>query len=164
MPNNITKVNRDEIATFLDTTPTGQSATYALLGTGITSFAIAYNPQITTEKWIIHRNATSSLDSNQKQGDVSQKIYKGDPCFEFVKGLRDKTGGEVQVKILDVDTYDETTLGVYNAKLSNGIIAITNYGGEDAVIEYTLYYNGDPVEGTVSISGGVPSFTPNVSL
>ena len=146
MPETIKKFNRDEIATFLDTTPNALSSTYALLGTGITSFAIAYNPQITTEKWIIHRNATSSLDSNQKQGDVSQKIYKNDPCFEFVKGLRDKTGGDVQVKILDVDTYDETSSGVYSAKLSDGMIAITSYGGEDAVLEYTIYYNGDPVE------------------
>lgn len=158
----ISKINRDEIATFLDTSSTS-TPNYKLLGTGITSLAIAYNPQITTEKWIIHRNATSTLDSNQKQSDVSQKMYKGDPCFEFANGLRDKTGGDVAVKILDVDTWDASVAGTYSAKLSDGMLAITSYGGEDAVIEYTLYYNGDPVEGTCTIADGVPTFTPLVS-
>lgn len=156
-----TKVDRSQIMTFLDTDTTKKSPKWALLGVGITNYAIAYNPQITTEKWIINKNATSSLDSNQKQGDVSQKIYKGDPCFEFVKGLRDKTGGDVQVKILDVDTWDGE-LGSYPAKQSEAILAITSYGGEDAVIEYSIYYNGDPVEGTVTIAEGVPTFTPKV--
>lgn len=159
----ITKINRDEIATFLDTSATA-SPNYQLLGTGITTYAVSYNPQITTEKWIIHRNATSTLDSNQKQGDVSQKMYKGDPCFEFANSKRDKTGGEVAVKILDVDTWDSTLAGTYSAKLSDGMLAITSYGGEDAVIEYTLYYNGDPVEGTCTIADGVPTFSPAVSL
>jgi len=157
----ITKINRDEIATFLDTSDTA-TPSYKLLGTGITTLAIAYNPQITTEKWIIHRNATSTLDSNQKQSDVSQKMYKGDPCFEFANAKRDKTGSEVAVKILDVDTWDETT-GTYRAKLSDGMLAITSYGGEDAVIEYTLYYNGDPTEGTCTITGGEPTFVPLIS-
>ena len=31
-------------------------------------------------------------------------------------------------------------------------------------IEYTIYFNGDPIEGTSSISDGVPTFTPTTSL
>ena len=69
------KVRRDQVATYLDTAPSTTS-TWELLGIGITSYGIAFNPQITTEKWIIHENATSSHEGNQKQGDVSQKIYK----------------------------------------------------------------------------------------
>lgn len=153
----LTKVKRSQIATYIDTTPTA-TPTWALLGIGITSYGIAYNPQINTEKWIIHDNATSTLDSNQKQGDISQKIYKGDPCFEFVNRLRDKVGGDVQIKILDVDMWGGTGTN-YPAKQSEGILAITNYGGEDAVIEYSIYYNGDPIEGTVTVAEGVPTFT-----
>ena len=152
------KVTRSQIATYLDTTPTEETNNWQILGIGITEYAIAYNPQITTEKWIIHDNATSTLDSNQKQGDVSQKIYKGDPCFEFVNGLRDKIGGDVQVKILDVDMWNGSGSS-YPAKKSDAILAITSYGGEDAVIEYSIYYNGDPEEGTVSIAAGKPTFT-----
>lgn len=158
----ITKIKRSQFVTFLDTTPSS-TATWKLLGTGITDYAIAYNPQINTEKWIINDNATSDLDSNQKQGDVSQKMYKGDPCFEYANSLRDKVGAEVQTHVLDVDTYDTTATSTYKAKKSDAILAVTNYGGDSATIEYTIYYNGDPVEGTVTISDGVPTFVPSVS-
>ena len=46
--------------------------------------------------------------------------------------------------------------------MSDAIITVTSYSGEE--IEYDLYYDGDPVEGTVAISDGVPTFTPSVSL
>lgn len=156
----ITKIKRSQIATYIDTTP-GETPTWELLGIGITDYSISYNPQITTEKWIIHDNASSSLDSNQKEGGVTQRMYKGDPCFEYVNALRDKIGGDVQTHILDIDMWDGTD-STYNAKMSDALIAVTSYGGEDASIEYTLYYNGDPKEGTVSIANGVPTFTPTV--
>ena len=48
---------------------------------------------------------------------------------------------------------------------SDCIIAITNYMGEDASIEYSIYYNGDPKEGTVTLdSEGKPTFAENGSL
>ena len=154
----ITKIKRSQIATYIDTTPK-TDPTWGLLGIGITDYSISYNPQITTEKWIIHDNASSSLDSNQKEGGVTQRMYKGDPCFEYVNGLRDKIGGDVQTHILDIDMWDARD-SAYKAKKSDVLIAVTNYGGEDASIEYTIHYNGDPVEGTVTIADGVPVFTP----
>lgn len=155
------KVKRSQFVTYINSKPKDSSETWTLLGIGITDYGIAYNPQITTEKWIIHDNASSSLDSNQKQGDITQKIYKDDPCFTYINSLRDKVGAEVQTQVLDIDTWDEDseTSGKYKAKKSNCIIAVTNYMGEDASIEYSLYYNGDPVEGTVTIASGVPTFT-----
>lgn len=158
----LTKVNRSQIATYLDSSGGSSSPTWKLLGVGVTEYAITYNPQVTTEKWIIHDNATSSLDSNQKQGDVSQKIYKGDPCFEYINGLRDKIGGKVQTKVLDIDIWNGSGTS-YPAKQSDVIIAITSYGGETATIEYSIYYNGDPIEGKVTISDETPTFTPTVS-
>ena len=53
------KVTRDQVVTYLDTTPSTEE-TWSLLGIGITSYGIAYNPQVTTEKWIINKNATFS--------------------------------------------------------------------------------------------------------
>lgn len=161
---NYEKITRDQVVTYLNTTPSGTSETWALLGQGITSYGIEYNPQVTTEKFIINKNATSSLDSYQMQGDVSQKIYKGDPCFEYVNDLRRslELGAEVETQVLDIDTYDTDTKGNYKATKSNCMIAITKYMEEEAVIEYSIYYNGDPVEGTVAIaSTGIPTFTEN---
>lgn len=36
--------------------------------------------------------------------------------------------------------------------------------GENAEIEYTIYYDGDPVEGTVTFAGNVPTFSATTSL
>ena len=160
----IEKVTREQFATYLNTTPKTESETWSILGVGITNYGIAFNPQVETEKWIINKNATSGLNSNQKQGEASQKIYKGDPCFEYVYSLMDKVGSEVETQILDIDMWNGTE-GTFKAKKSNCIIAITNYMGEDASIEYSIYYNGDPIKGTVTLdTKGKPTFAENGSL
>jgi len=161
IPNNIEKVDRDQFLTFLDTTP-DSTATYAVLGIGITDYGISYNPQVDSEKWIIEKNARQTHSSNQKQGSVSQQIYKNDPCFEFIAAGRDVLN--YKTHILDVDRWNGNGT-TYPAKLSDGLVAITQFMNEDAVIEYDLYYDGDPVEGTVTFdASGNPTFIPNVSL
>lgn len=161
VPENIVKVNRSQFLTFLDTTPAGSTPTWAVLGVGITDYGISYNPQVETEKWIIEDNARTDHQSNQKQSSVSQKIYKNDPCFEFVQAGRDVLN--YKTHILDIDTWNGNG-GTYPAKMSDGVIAITQFMNEDAVIEYDMYYDGDAVEGTVTIANNVPVFTPNTSL
>lgn len=158
-PENIEKVERSQFMTFLNSTPNGENKTWTLLGVGITDYGISMNPQVDNEKWIIEDNARVDHSSNQKQGSVSQKIYKNDPCFEFIyKGI-DKLN--YRTEILDIDRWNGTD-GKYPAKLSKGKIVITQYMNDSAIIEYDLYYEGDPVEGTVAIADGVPTFTPTV--
>ena len=166
IPNDIEKVERDQFLTYLDTTPSEASRTWAVLGIGITDYGIAYNPQVDQEKWIIERNSRNIHRSNQKQGTVSQTIYKNDPCFEFIKNGRDKLN--YTTNILDIDTFDGTTVGdiaTYPAKMNKVVIAITQYMNEDATIEYDIYYDGDPIEGTVTMDeNNTPTFVPNESL
>lgn len=154
------KINRAQFVTYINTTPKEDTANWSLLGVGVTGYAISYNPQVTTEKWIIHESATSSVDSYQRAGDVSQRCYKGDPVFEYMNELRRKaaTGSEVQTQVLDIDRYDASETGAYNATKSDATIAISSYMGEDAVIEYTIHYNGDPVLGTVTFADETPTF------
>ena len=45
--------------------------------------------------------------------------------------------------------------------MNDVIITVNNYMGENAEIEYDIYYDGDTVEGTVTIVEGVPTFTPS---
>ena len=158
-----TKVPRSQIATFIDTTP-NSTATYSRLGFGITSYGISYNPQTEQSQWIIDDNATTSVTGNQKSGDVEQRIYKGEPCFEYVNGLRDKNGSALDTTAIDVDMWDANG-STYKAKKQSVTIVPTSYGGDaNPTIGYTIYYNGDPIEGTVTISDGVPTFSPSVSL
>ena len=159
------KITREQIATFLDVTPNGEH-TFEKVGIGITSMGQEYNPQKTTEKWIIHKNATTSTDSYQIAAPVSQKCYKGDPVFEFVNNIRRnaKLGYACNSFVLDVDMWDADEDGAYAATLYECNIAITKYNDENAVIEYDIDYNGDPKVGKVTIENGKPTFVEDASI
>jgi len=157
-PSNIEKIKRSQFLSWIDTTP-ASTATWAILGVGVDEYSIAFNPQVDTEKWIIEDNARNDHTSNQKQGSVTQKCYKGDPEFEFIAKGRDELN--YKSHILDVDTWDGT-VGNYPAKMNDVIITVTSYSGQE--IEYDIYYDGDPVVGTVSIAGGTPTFVPSASI
>lgn len=164
VPDNIEEIKRSQFRTYLDTTPTGSSETWKILGVGITDYAVSFNPQVDTEKWIIEDNARSTHKSNEKQSSVSQTMYKGDPCFEFAYAGVDKLN--YRTHILDIDQWngtDNSGTMTYPAKMSDGKIVITQIYGENAVLEYDLYYDGDITEGTVTFdANGIPTFTPTV--
>lgn len=164
IPDDIEKLDRDNsLMTFLDVTPTAQTMQLEVLGIGITDYGISYNPQIEQEKWIIEKNARNVHESNQKQGSVSQTAYKGDPVFEFIEKGRDVLN--YKTHIVDVDIFAGEN-GVYPAKKTDGVIAITQFMNENAVVEYDLYYDGDATEGTVTFdaSTGKAIFTETTSL
>lgn len=159
------KVSREQIATYLDTTP-DSSRTWKILGVGITDYGQDYNPQTTTEKWIIHKNATTTLDSFQIQASASQTCYFGDPVYDYVNNLRRTAGvgSKVVSHVLDIDLYDSTNDN-YKATEYECAVIVTSYAkGETPKIEYTIYYNGDPKLGTVTITDGVPTFVETPSL
>ena len=167
IPNDIKKIDRDDgLLTFLDVTPTEATQSWKVLGIGVTDYGIAYNPQIDSEKWIIEKNARQIHSSNEKQGSVPQTAYKNDPVFEFVAAGRDKLN--YRTHILDIDMWNPTDASgtkTYPAKMSDGKVAITQWMGEEAQIEYDLYYDGDATEGTVTFDADmVPTFTPTVGL
>lgn len=164
IPEDIEKLDRDNsLVTFLDVTPSENSMTLEVLGIGITDYGISYNPQVEQEKWIIEKNARNIHESNQKQGSVSQTAYKGDPIFDFVEKGRDVLN--YKTHIVDVDIFAGEG-GIYPAKMTDGLIAITQFMNENAVVEYDLYYDGDPIEGTVTFNAGTgkAEFTPSASL
>ena len=164
IPENIEKLDRDNsLVSFLDVTPTAQTMQLEVLGIGITDYGISYNPQVEQEKWIIEKNARNVHESNQKQGSVSQTAYKGDPVFEFIANGRDKLN--YKTHIVDVDIFAGEG-GVYPAKMTDGIVAITQFMNDNAVVEYDLYYDGDAIEGTVTFdsSTGKAIFTETTSL
>ena len=158
IPSNIEKIKDNQYQRFLDITPSS-AYTWKIIGIGIEELATAYNPQVDTEKWIIEENARNDHTSNQKQASVTQKCYKNDPEFEFINAGRDQLN--YTTHILEADTWNGNGTS-FPAKLSDALIAVTSYSGSE--IEYDIYFNGDPVEGTVTIADGVPTFVPSVSL
>lgn len=152
----LTKMERSQWITYLDTKPTGSTPEFNILGIGITDMSIAYNPSVDSEKWVIENTARHVHSSNEKQMAVSQSIYLGDPCYEFVRDGKGKLN--YKTHILDIDMTRKDTSGKYYAELSDGLITVTNWMGESAVLEYDLYYEGEPTIGAVIIENGVPTF------
>lgn len=154
--NGYVKMNRDEWVTYLDTTP-DTDATYEILGVGITELAVDYNPSVESEKWIIERTARHIHESNEKTSGVSQSIYTNDPCYKFIEKGRGKLN--YRTHILDIDMTRKSEDGSkYYAELSDGIITITSHMGDTAVLEYDLYWEGDPKIGYVTLEGKKPTF------
>lgn len=154
------KILESEFVRFLDTTPTAVNPTWVLVGAVEEGNAqLEYNPNIDRIKYIVDKSARSNHTSNDKQMSVPLQAYKGDDCFEFVNAGRDQLN--YKTRLLEVDLWDETT-GTYSAKMSDATIGITSYNGN--VIEFDVYVDGDPTEGTVTLSGQTPTFVASTSL
>ena len=159
IPSDIEKIKTSQYLRFVDTTPSASSPTWAVVGIGVTELATEYNAQVDTEQWIIEDSARNDHTGKQKSSSVTQKCYKGDPEFEFINAGRDKLN--YKTHILEIDLWDKTGSS-YASKLSDGLITLSSYSG--AEIEYDLMFDGDPKEGTSTISDGVPTFTESASL
>lgn len=137
--------------------------TWASLGKGVASLPLAYNPQVTTETYINEDNATTSVDSYQVSAGIDISLWDATsaPAHAFLESLR-KTravGSGAEVEILEVDL---STTSPYTAQKNSAVLAIDTFtveGGKPQQLSETIYYNGDPSNGTVTIANGTPTFT-----
>jgi hypothetical protein len=90
---------------------------------------------------------------------ITQICHKGDPEFEFINGCRDNLNNKTHA--LECDTWNGTE-GNYVARMSDATIVVNTYNGNE--ITYTIYFDGDGQEGSVALTGNVPTFTPTTSL
>ena len=158
------KIKRPLIATFLDTSKAAEysSATWTRVGLNVTEASTEYNPQTETEQDIISNSATTDITGYQPSMPVSQQCTKGDPIFEFITKLRRNRAilSEAHTWLLNVDLWDETS-GKYVAEVQEVSISVETYGGaggETPVQDFTINYIGDPIKGTVTMAGAVPTF------
>ena len=156
------KIKRSLFATFINTTPGDGTPTWAKMGKGITSQSVAYNPNVTTEQYIDEDNAYSSVDSYAPSLDGAQTCYKGEPVFTYIDGLRQKraVGAELETEVLFVYLYDGTE-NSYKAEKNACVIQLGEFGGEgggNVQLTYTIGLNGDPVQGTATISNSTVTF------
>ena len=157
------KIKRSLFATFINTTPSTETATWVRMGKGITSQKISYNPNVTTEQYVDEDNAYSSVDSYAPSLDGQQTCYKGEPVFEYIDGLRKNraVGGDLETEVLFVYLYDGTE-NSYKAEKNACVIQLGEYGGDgggSVQLTYTIGLNGDPEQGTATISNSTVTFT-----
>lgn len=146
------KVKRSQIMTFIDTTP-ASTATWSLLGQGVVSGKIAYNPKTTEETYIDADNASTSIDSYAPTMPVEQTAIAGNDVYDFVDGLRQAraTGTDAETEIVNVWAYETAVSGAYPAEKQGVSIQFDDFGGDggtSAKFNYTINYVGDPILGT----------------
>lgn len=153
------KIKRSKFRTFVNVTPAAEPS-YRLMGDGVTDAAIDYSPQITTEQYITEDSGTNSLDAYAPTMPVDATAKLGDEVFAFVDALRKNRAiqDEALTDICNVWLYEDA-LDLYDtvfpAEQQAVVIAVNNFGGAANVankINYTIHYQGDPVQGTFDIA------------
>ena len=160
---------RSLVAHYIDTTPSATAATYKLIGYGVTSLQMAYNPQTTQETYINQDNATTTVDSYQPTVPVAQKVYTGDPVFDYIDSIRQggpSIGGDDLTTLVEVRLYEtpDTAGTSYPATKWSVALQVDNApggdGGAKASMDWTININGDPTDGDFNVSTFAFTATP----
>ena len=143
---------RKDFTIFINTTPSS-TATYVLLGKGISELSIEYNAQTTTEQDIISATASTEITGYQPTAPFTVKVDRGDPAFEFLDDIRvnRKILGDAATDVVLVYQYEAETSGAYPAEQQPISISIDNFGGaasDPLSLGATLNFRGDATQGT----------------
>lgn len=157
------KIKRSEVMTFMNVLPSGL-ASYKLIGDGVTTGAIEYNPKTTEETYIHEDSATISVESYAPSLPVEAIAVSGDEVFEFIDGLRVARAvlDAAETDIVNVWAYESGGPTAYPAEKQNVSIQIDEFGGDGGAavkINYTINFIGDPVAGT--FNANTSAFTPS---
>lgn len=162
----MTKQKRSTVAHFLNSTPDETNATYELLGLGITSLTMNYNPNTVTEQYIHQDTASVETESYAPTIPVEQSVWPGDDVYDYIDSLR-QAGPAIlaaaETDIVEVRKYEtpDTPGTSYPATKWPCAIQIDSFGGDggsSGKISFTININGDPVDGDFNIS--TLAFTP----
>jgi hypothetical protein len=156
------KIRRPLVKSYLDTTPT-TTATYRLLGDGVVSGKIKYNPKTTTETYIDEDTANTSVDHYEPNMPIEMTCKLTDPVFEFIDALRIARAvlSDAETNLVNVWDYQVGGPTAAPAEKQTVSIQIDDFGGDGGQvtkINFTINFCGDPIPGTFNTSTRV--FTP----
>lgn len=157
-----TTVKRSAFATFLDTNPSG-AADYVMIGDGVTTATINYNPQTLEETYINQDSGTTEVQSYRPNLPIEATAKNGDEVFDFIDALRKARAvlDAAKSSIVNVWMYETPTGDAYPAEKQTVSIQIDSFGGDGGAatkINYTVNFLGDPVLGTFDVV--LKTFTP----
>lgn len=143
---------RSAFKMFINTTPE-DSATYEIIGPGVTELSISYNPQTTTNQYIHEETATTELTGYQPNAPVTAQAVSGDPTFDFINEMRKSLpiGNDAHTDVVLVDIFGKKTGGSYSATKQPVSIQLDSYGGaasDPLSIGYTINWRGSGIQGT----------------
>jgi hypothetical protein len=144
-------IKRSQVQTFLDIDPGEED--YELIGDGVVTGVIAYNPKVTEETYIHLDSASVSVDSYAPKLPVEASAKTGDAVFGFIDNLRRTRAvmADAETTIVNVWMYEAGGPTAYPAEQQAVAIQIDDFGGEGGgkvKITYTINFIGAPVAGT----------------
>ena len=143
---------RSAFKMFMNTTPQ-ESATYDIIGPGVTELSISYNPQTSTEQYIHEDTATTEMTGYQPNAPVTAQAVSGDPVFEYINDMRINLpiGSDAHTDVVLVDIFGKQSSGSYTATRQPVSVQIDSYGGaasDPLSIGYTINWRGSGTQGT----------------
>ena len=148
------KIERKYMAHYLNATFAADdgTASYVRLGKDLEE----YSPELSAnveKKTNILGNETVSIDSYQKQGEVSPYYAeKGDPRFEKLQSIidNDLVLDDLKTDIVEVKLWDAQSSGAFPAVREECYIEVSSYGGDTTgyQIPFNVHYTGVKTKGT----------------
>lgn len=163
------KLTRGAYMTYIDgamgsTSASASAREWYLIGKDIEEMTVDLSPDIETSKNILDE---SSVKDNGYEVSMSADPYYADPSDAIYDQLSDialnrKKGDSCKTTLLEV-IIEDTSASSHKAWVEDVYLKPTSYGGDTSgfQIPFSLYPAGSRKEGTVTISGGVPTFTAN---
>lgn len=160
------KIKRSLFRSFLNT-GTAESPIWSLIGQGVTTGAIAYDPQVEEETYIHEDNATITVESYSPNFPLESSAIQGDAVFSYLDTLRKsrKILGDAQTEVINVWLYQPDISGYFLAEKQPCSVQIDEFGGEggsSVKINYTINFLGTPTPGRFNVSG-VGTWSPLVA-
>lgn len=155
----MTKVKRSQVQSFLQTA-TSPSVVLSLIGSGVTTGTINYNPETSNETYIHEDGATIDVERYAPNLPIEASCVNGDAVFEYIDNLRKTraTLNDARTYLVNVWMYETPTdTDKYPAEKQEVSIQIDSFGGDGGVttkINYTINFIGDPVVGKYDVSDG----------
>ena len=153
------KIKRSQVQSFLQTA-SSPSIVLSLIGSGVTTGTINYNPETSSETYIHEEGATVDVERYAPNLPVEASCVNGDAVFEYIDNLRKTraTLNDARTYLVNVWMYaTPTSTDKYPAERQEVSIQIDSFGGDGGVatkINYTINFIGDPVVGKYDVSDG----------
>lgn len=151
-------IKRSQVQSFLLTDDSPE--TWSLIGSGVSTGTINYNPETSSETNIHEDNATIEVERYAPTFPVEAKAIKGNAVFDFIDAMRKSraTLTDAHAYLMNVELYETpVSTDQYPAEKQLVSIQIDSFGGDGGVvnrISYTINYIGDPVRGKYDVSAG----------
>ncbi len=158
------KIERKYMAHYLNANFANDDGTagYVRLGQDLEEYSPELSANVEKKNNILG-NTTVTIDSYQKQGEVSPYYAeKGDPLFEKLQTIidGDLVLDDLKTDIVEVKLWGEASAGAYPAVKEECYIEVSSYGGDTTgyQIPFNVHYTGVKTKGTFDVSK--KTFTP----